>query len=163
VLLVAGALGLPEAGLNLNGRRATGFRWFVVPIHPSGGEPATIRAIGSRTQLVAQRPGLFAVVCVGYARRALTDPYEVRVELPGEATLTLEQYEYLMNLLVTGARTPSLTRRGRDSLDRAYGAGRSSAGSEAGSAVGRGGCGIVSRPSSRSSSSRSSRARVMRQ
>ncbi|NVB84562.1 MAG: hypothetical protein HOV81_39670 [Kofleriaceae bacterium] len=36
---------------------------------------------------------------VGYARRGLTDPYELRVEPPEGQELTPKQYERLMNLL----------------------------------------------------------------
>ncbi len=96
VLLVAGAIGLPEAGTNLSARRATGFRWYAVPLEGPGGE---IKAIGSRTVFVPAGAGLTAIVVVGYARRGLTDPYEFRVELPDDARLDLRQYEFLMNLL----------------------------------------------------------------
>jgi hypothetical protein len=96
VVLVVGVIGLPEAGLNLSERRATGFRWYAVPIAGPGG---TIKPVGSRTAFVPQGEGLTALVALGYARRGLTDPYEYRVELPPEARLSLTQYEYLMNLL----------------------------------------------------------------
>ncbi len=95
VLLLVAVIGLPEAGLNLSHRRATGFRWYVVPITGEGGK---IKPVGSRTVFVPYG-GLSALVSIGYARRGLTDPYEVRVELPSQATMTLQQYEYLMNLL----------------------------------------------------------------
>jgi hypothetical protein len=39
------------------------------------------------------------VVALSYVRTGLTDPYEFRVELPDGATLTLAQYERLMNAL----------------------------------------------------------------
>lgn len=96
VLLVLGAIGLPQAGINLSPRRATGFRWYVVPIQ---GSNADIKTLGSRTTFTPRRAGLYAVVVLGYARRGLTDPYEVRVELPDDALLTLKQYEFLMNML----------------------------------------------------------------
>lgn len=96
VVLVLGVIGLPEAGINLAERRATGFRWYVAPIQGQGGQ---VKAIGSRTVFVPDGPGLSALVAVGYARRGLTDPYEYRVELPDEARLSLKQYEFLMNLL----------------------------------------------------------------
>jgi hypothetical protein len=38
-------------------------------------------------------------VVLGYVRRGLADPYEFRLELPPEALLTLEQYEFVMNVL----------------------------------------------------------------
>ncbi len=95
VLLVVAVIGLPEAGLNLSPNRATGFRWYVVPIWGKGGE---IKPVGSRT-VFDPYGGLSALVAIGYARRGLTDPYEVRVEMPSQATMNLQQYEYLMNLL----------------------------------------------------------------
>lgn len=96
VLLVLGVIGLPEAGINLAERRATGFRWYVIPIEGEGGE---IKAVGSRTVFIPKGNGLSALVAIGYARRGSTDPYEFRVELPDDARLNLLQYEFLMNLL----------------------------------------------------------------
>lgn len=96
VALVVGVIGLPEAGINLSERRATGFRWYVVPLQGSGGQ---IKAVGSRTVFVPQGPGVTAIVTVGYARRGLSDPYEFRVELPEAARINILQYEFLMNLL----------------------------------------------------------------
>lgn len=96
VILVVSVIGLPEAGLNLSDRRATGFRWYVVPLQGDGGQ---IKSIGSRTVFVPDGPGLSAVVAVGYARRGATDPYEFRVELPAMARMNIVQYEFLMNLL----------------------------------------------------------------
>ena len=96
VLLVAAAIGLPEAGLNLADRRATGFRWYTVPIQGPG---ASVGAIGSRTTFEARGPGVFALVCVGYASRGKTTPYEVAVTLPDGALLDLEGYEFAMNAL----------------------------------------------------------------
>jgi hypothetical protein len=96
VLLVVGAMPLPVAGINLFEQLSSSFRWYVVPLQ---GAPAEVRAVGSTTEVVPSGEGLFAVVALGYARRGLTDPYEFRVELPPDALLTLEQYEFLMNLL----------------------------------------------------------------
>ena len=96
VVVVVGAIGLPEAGINLSERRATGFRWYAVPIRGDGG---TLVRAGQRVTFTPTGPGLTALVALGYARRGLTDPYEFRVDLPADATLTLRQYEYLMNLL----------------------------------------------------------------
>jgi hypothetical protein len=96
VALVIGVIGLPEAGINLSERRATGFRWYVVPLQGQGGE---VKAVGSRTVFVPGGPGLSALVAVGYARRGFTDPYEFRVELPADAKLNLKQYEFFMNLM----------------------------------------------------------------
>lgn len=96
VHLVLGVIGLPEAGINLSDRRATGFRWYVAPVQGPGGN---IKTIGARTLYAPLGEGINAIVCVGYARRGLADPYEFRVELPEGANLNLVQYEYLMNLL----------------------------------------------------------------
>jgi hypothetical protein len=99
ILLVVGVIGLPGAGLNLDERRATGFRWYVVPIVP--GEPAAdLSAAGSRAVLTPHQPGLSAVVVLGYARTTgSADPYQYRVTLPDGSLLDLRQYEFLMNLL----------------------------------------------------------------
>jgi hypothetical protein len=106
VLLVIGVTGLPGVGVNLSDQRSTGFRWYIVPIYPSKNvrqqnpSPAdVIGSSGSRTTLTPGRDGLLAVITVGYARRGLTDPYQIRVELPSNAVLDLLQYEFLMNLL----------------------------------------------------------------
>lgn len=96
VLIVVGVVGLPQVGINLNARRAVGFRWYAVPIKAGGG---TLQPVGSRSQFVPGRAGVTALVVIGYVRRGLTDPYEYRVELPPNARLSLLQYEYLMNLL----------------------------------------------------------------
>ncbi len=96
VVLVVGTEPLPAAGTNLYEAPSTGFRWYVVPIE---GAPGAIRASGAKTEYAPSEPGLCALVCVGYARRDGTEPYEFRVKLPAGALLTFEQYEWLMNLL----------------------------------------------------------------
>lgn len=96
LVLVLGAIGLPEAGINLSDRRATGFYWYIVPLQ---GPCGNVQAVGSHTDFTAAGPGLAAVVVVGYARRGLSDPYEYRVELSDGVVLNLRQYEFLMNLL----------------------------------------------------------------
>lgn len=97
--VVAATIALPQAGANLAARRTTGFRWYTIPISGDGG---TANAIGSRTTYTHQN-GLTALVLLGYARRGAADPYEYRLELPPDATLTMRQYEYLMNLLAHDA------------------------------------------------------------
>lgn len=100
IVLVLGVIGLPEVGINLSQRRATGFRWYVVPIQTQSNAPKfEFKTIGSRTTFQAMTGGLYALVAIGYARTGDTDPYEYRVELPADAVLTLRQYEFLMNLL----------------------------------------------------------------
>ncbi len=100
LLLILGAIGLPQVGVNLSQRRATGFRWYVTPLQTSHPNPGVeFKPIGSRTTFRARDAGLYALVAVGYARLGDTDPYEYRVELPDEAVLNLKQYEFLMNIL----------------------------------------------------------------
>jgi hypothetical protein len=96
VLLIVSVSSLPEAGLNLAGRRAESFRWYQVAVH---GDDGALGTSGSRTTFTPSSDGVTALVCVGYARRGLVDPYEYRVELPADALLGLEAYEFLMNLL----------------------------------------------------------------
>ena len=96
VLVVLGVIGLPEAGLNLSDRRSSGFRWYAVPIQGTG---AAVSTLGSRTLLTPADAGVYALVVLGYARAGKTDPYEFRVELPDGVTLSLLQYEFLMNIL----------------------------------------------------------------
>lgn len=95
VLLVAGAVALPVAGVNLGERRATGIRWAVEPL---GGQ-AQIAPLGFRSVLRAAQPGLIAVTALGYVRDGAPDPYEFRVEFPDGTVLDLPAYERLMNAL----------------------------------------------------------------
>jgi hypothetical protein len=99
LVLVLGAIGLPQVGINLSQRRATGFRWYLVPLEQSSNAKPSLKAIGSSTQFTSQTQGLYALVALGYARTGKTDAYEYRVELPEAAILNLKQYEFLMNLL----------------------------------------------------------------
>jgi hypothetical protein len=97
VLLVVGAIGLPGAGLNLNEQRATGFRWYVVPLQ---GPHGLLRTLASRAVFTPSRPGLWAIIVLAFARASTTvDPYQYQLDLPAGATLDLRQYEFLMNLL----------------------------------------------------------------
>jgi hypothetical protein len=100
VVLVAAVIGLPQAGINLSQRRASGFRWYVVPIQTQQRNPIfEFKPIGSRTTFSAETTGVYALVSLGYVRIGDTDPYEYRVELPDGAVLALKQYEFLMNVL----------------------------------------------------------------
>jgi hypothetical protein len=96
VLLIASVSSLPEAGLNLAGRRGESFRWYQVAVHGDNGD---LVPSGARTTFTPTSDGVTALVCVGYARRGLVDPYEYRIELPPGELLGLEAYEFLMNLL----------------------------------------------------------------
>ena len=86
VLLVCSVIGLPQAGLNLAERRATGFRWYTVGL---GGGTAEIKAVGARTTvrghsrraggrggalLRADRPDRPVRVPGGAARRGDAEP-----------------------------------------------------------------------------------------
>lgn len=95
VILVVSVLGLPRIGVNLAERRASGFRWYTVPLGAHG----TVKGFGSSTKLQASDSGALAVVCLGYARQGIADPYEVVIDLPADEMLTLKQYEFLMNSL----------------------------------------------------------------
>jgi len=95
VLLVVSVLGLPQVGVNLNERRTSGFRWYAVPLGGNG----TVKAIGSGTTLQGTDAGAMALVCLGYVRQGFADPYEVKIDLPEGETITLKEYEFLMNTL----------------------------------------------------------------
>jgi hypothetical protein len=99
VVLVVSVIGLPQVGANLSSRRATGFRWYSVPIYGAQGQ---LPLVGSTTRFAATGTGITAVVALGYARQGLSDPYEIRIELPRAARLDLRQYEFLMNVLSHG-------------------------------------------------------------
>jgi hypothetical protein len=96
VHLVAGVVGLPWAGINGHEHRVAGFRWSVVPLV---GVAATITPTGSEAEMSGNGHGLWAVVVHAAVRGELTDPYEMRVELPTGATLRPDQYEFVLNLL----------------------------------------------------------------
>jgi len=96
IMLVVSVIGLPEAGLNLNEQRATGFRWYHITLHGHGMQMAPL--VGARTQ-VSGGIGLHALIVIGYARHGQPDPYTYQVDLPDKTTLNLLEYEFLMNLL----------------------------------------------------------------
>ncbi|MDD7933738.1 hypothetical protein [Actinomycetospora straminea] len=122
VVVVVGGVALPVAGLNLTDRTATLFRWYasrVWPVEPGEPAPVSIGYLGARTELTPRAPGLYAVVALGQVRvqAAGTAPYEFAVELPAGVTISLLQYEYLMNLLAhvhpMGVRVDTSTVRQR--------------------------------------------------
>jgi hypothetical protein len=102
VLLLA-ALSVLPGGSNRPGEPPpAAYRWYVteLPAAGKGSGPLTItRGAGGRAEIQARTAGLSLLVCVAYVRRGRADPYEVRIELPGDEVLTLEQYGYVMNLL----------------------------------------------------------------
>jgi hypothetical protein len=104
VVVVVGGIALPLAGLNLAERAATRFRWYAVRIWPAEGTPPSrseIGYLGARTEFTPTRFGLYAIVALGQIRSQQEgmEAYEFTVDLPDGTTLTLLQYEYLMNLL----------------------------------------------------------------
>ncbi len=99
VLLVVSIARLTEADPSPAERRALNFRWYVVPIGTRGTGGGRIAISENPTTFTPKKPGLSALIAVGYARLGLTDPYEFRVELPDTARLNLLQYEFLMNVL----------------------------------------------------------------
>lgn len=105
VALLVSVAALPLVGANLSGRASTGFRWFLIPIDRrllTSGESrlaALSRRVGTNTELIVRRPGLYALVALGYERLDGTDPFEVRLEAGAGDLLSFEQYEALMNLM----------------------------------------------------------------
>ncbi|MGW0411249.1 hypothetical protein ACWDZX_08120 [Streptomyces collinus] len=84
------------------------FQWLTTEVPRPLTDPATeglplslLNSAGGRIQASGEREGLALLVCLGHARRGLADPYEVRVEMPGDARLDREQYSYVMNILET--------------------------------------------------------------
>jgi hypothetical protein len=96
VAIVVGVIGLPISGVNLSDRRSSGFRWYTVAI---GDQPGVIKPVGSRTRFRPVAYGVTALVGVAHLRDDRPDPYEVRIDLPEGATLDLDQYELIMNVL----------------------------------------------------------------
>ena len=96
VVLIIGATGLPGAGVNLQDRRSTGFRWYVLPVQ---GAPATVSTTGSRALFTPAEAGVQILAVIGYARTGGADPLEFRLELPDGALLDMHHYERLMNVL----------------------------------------------------------------
>ncbi|MEV1289102.1 hypothetical protein [Micromonospora sp. NPDC049679] len=101
-VLLLGALSVLPGGSNRPGEPPpAAYRWYVteLPAVKGGATLELQRGAGGRVTVRGRRAGLALLVCVAYARRGLPDPYEVRVELPGDDVLSLEQYGYVMNLL----------------------------------------------------------------
>lgn len=95
-LLVAGAVSLPKAGVNLGERIATGARWVAIPLR---GTAALSAASGFTTRLRLSADGLAVVVALGYVRGAAPDPYELRIDMAEGELLDLAGYERVMNAL----------------------------------------------------------------
>jgi hypothetical protein len=95
IALVVAVTGLPGAGLNLSGRASAGYRWYCLPVR---GLPGRVTAVGAATAFQPAEEGLCALVVLGYQRAGLADPYEILLDLPDGAALTLDQYEFLLNV-----------------------------------------------------------------
>ncbi|WP_462187022.1 MULTISPECIES: hypothetical protein [unclassified Frankia] len=96
VLVVVSTRGLPLGGLNLSGRRTSGVSWHALPVT---GLPAAIDSGGSAAMVRPAGTGITLLVTLAYRSSELADPYQVRLELPAGATLNLDQYEFLMNVV----------------------------------------------------------------
>jgi hypothetical protein len=95
IALVIAVTGLPGAGLNLSGRASAGYRWYCLPVR---GLPGRVTAVGAATAFQPAEEGLCALVVLGYQRAGLADPYEILLDLPDGVALTLDQYEFLLNV-----------------------------------------------------------------
>jgi hypothetical protein len=102
VLLAVAVTALPGNATLLTARAKNAIRWYVMPL--DGERGALERTIGSRN---AWTPGsgVAAVVAVAAGKRGSADPrgrvdaLELRASLPEGALVSLEQYEFLMNLI----------------------------------------------------------------
>jgi hypothetical protein len=103
LLLLASVSQLPGATAKFGEPPPATFYWYETRIpHPIQGmdDPLLFtQRRGGRAKVHTGRTGLSLLVCIGYARRGLADPFEVRIELPDDALLDMDQYGYLMNLL----------------------------------------------------------------
>jgi hypothetical protein len=95
-MVVVSVTALPGTGLNLSGRPTAGYRWYCLPVH---GQPGLVTALGPATVFRPAGESLNALVVLGYARAGRPDPYEVLLDVPGDAALTPEQYEFLLNVV----------------------------------------------------------------
>jgi hypothetical protein len=96
VMVVVSVTALPGTGLNLSGRAAAGYRWYCLPVR---GQPGLVATLGPATVFRPAGEGLNALVVLGYARAGRADPYEVLLDVPDQTALTLEQYEFLLNVV----------------------------------------------------------------
>ncbi|MFJ8675628.1 hypothetical protein [Streptomyces sp. NPDC093589] len=108
VLLLAAVCLLPGRSPKQGEAPPVEFQWLTAegprpPADPGAeGLPLSLlNSSGGRVEAVGHREGLALLVCLGHARRGLADPYEVRVEMPGDARLDRDQYSYVMNILET--------------------------------------------------------------
>ena len=95
-VVVVSTRGLPLGGLNLSGQRTSGISWHALPVT---GLPAALDGAGPARTVRPADVGVSVLVAVGFQGSGLADPYQVRLELPPGATLGLDQYEFLMNVV----------------------------------------------------------------
>jgi hypothetical protein len=96
VLVVVSGGDLPGVGATLATRNASGFQWYLVPL---AGRRGRLTPVRGGVAFSPADDGVSALIAVGYSRRGSNRPYEFRVDLPAGATLSIEQYEFLMNVL----------------------------------------------------------------
>ncbi|HET6393081.1 MAG TPA: hypothetical protein VFG13_09710 [Blastococcus sp.] len=94
--IVVSSRSLPGAGYNISGRRTSDIRWEAFPLT---GTPAAVTGSGERATAWPAGNGMSLLVAIGYHSSELADPYQVRLDLPGDGRLTLEQYEFLLNVV----------------------------------------------------------------
>lgn len=108
VLLLAAVSLLPGRPPKQGEAPPAEFQWLTTEVPRPPADPdaeglplSLLNSSGGRVEAVGQREGLALLVCLGHARRGLADPYEVRVEMPGDDRLDRDQYSYVMNILET--------------------------------------------------------------
>lgn len=103
LLLLASVSQLPGATFKIGEPPPATFYWYETrlprPIMGMDDPLQFMQRRGGKATVRTGRMGLALLVCIGYARRGFADPFEIRIELPDEALLNMDQYGYLMNLL----------------------------------------------------------------
>ncbi len=78
------------------------YYWEAFPIGSTTARTTFARTLGSAASVTGAAEGLTLLAAFTYQRRGFADPFQFKVGLPegeGSATLTADQYEYVMNLL----------------------------------------------------------------
>lgn len=106
LLVFASVSQLPASVTKIGEAPTATYYWYSTPV-PSMA-PGQEKSIflkqnrGGRATVANRSDGLSLLVCIGYARRGLADPFEVKIKLEDAGTiLNAGQYAYLMNLLET--------------------------------------------------------------
>lgn len=104
LLLFASVSQLPASVTKVGEPPTATYYWYSTPV-PST-TPGQAKSIyldqnrGGRAIVHNRSDGLALLVCIGYARRGLADPFEVKIKLEDASTiLNADQYAHLMNLL----------------------------------------------------------------